>query len=79
MLFTGHQVPTYKGGALCSTLAFCKGALQADVDNVLASSRITGATVPIEGHRVVRKKRPLTVAQVADLKRWPICCRRTNY
>ena len=61
--------PPTKAERFVQALAFCKGTLQADVDNVLASSRIKGATIPIEGHRVVRKKRPLTVAQVADLER----------
>ena len=61
--------PPTKAERFVQALAFCKGTLQADVDNVLASSRIKGATIPIKGHRVVRKKRPLTVAQVADLER----------
>ncbi|CAJ1388492.1 unnamed protein product [Effrenium voratum] len=61
--------PPTKAERFVQALAFCKGTLQADVDNVLASSRIKGATIPIQGHRVVRKKRPLTVAQVADLER----------
>eukprot|EP00435_Cladocopium_sp_Y103_P008882 s3084_g2.t1 len=69
--------PKSRATRFLEAVGFCKGMLGADVDEVLASSRVKGACINRLNTLEPRKKDPLTVEQISFLEY--LACHRTDH